>query len=53
MSEKMIELLISEIREIRKDVKSLLAFRNRITGMIIGVSAIVSFLVTYGIKLIP
>lgn len=45
--DQIIAIIREDIMEMRKDIKKLLAFRHKLTGIVIGVSGLVSFLVTY------
>ena len=53
MNDLIVEMLKDDIKDIKKDVKQLLAFKNRIYGVILFSSVLISLAVNLIPKLIP
>jgi len=50
MEHEIIDMLREDIREIKKDVKTILALKNKVYGIVFGVSAVVSLGFNYIFK---
>jgi len=50
MDDKIFEMIQSDLKELKTDVKTLLKFKNRVAGLVIGVSMLCSVIATYIIK---
>lgn len=50
MDDKIVDIMLSDIKDIKSDVKSLLELKNKALGAIIGVSAIVTVAMNFLFK---
>jgi hypothetical protein len=51
--EQLILILREDLKEIKKDIKVLLAFKNKIYGVILTSSVLISLAVNVGVKYLP
>jgi len=47
MDDKVIDMILSDLKELKRDVKSLIALKYQIFGIVIGVSLIGTFITNF------